>query len=110
MEIAVLVEKIAGNGFRAKGGEPFGLEAEGTTRDEAVQKLRALIDHKLRSGAEVLKLEIPTKDNPWHRMAGTLDPNDPLVQEWIQIMEENRRKADEDPDFLWAFTFWTRTS
>jgi hypothetical protein len=31
-------------------------------------------------------------------MAGMLDPEDPLVQEWIQIMEENRRKVDEDLD------------
>lgn len=99
MEIAVLVEKVAENGYRAKGGEPFGLVAEGASRDEAVQKLRALIEHKLGSGAELLKLEIPAKDNPWRRMGGTLDPNDPMVQEWIQIMEENRRKIDEGPDY-----------
>jgi hypothetical protein len=47
-----------------------------------------------------MQVEVPDADNPWLRMAGTLDPNDPLVQEWIEIMKENRRKADEDPDYL----------
>jgi hypothetical protein len=31
-------------------------------------------------------------------MAGIFDPNDPLVKEWIEIMAENRRKANEDPN------------
>jgi hypothetical protein len=39
-------------------------------------------------------------DNPWLQMAGMIDLEDPLVKEWIQILEENRRKADEDPDYL----------
>jgi hypothetical protein len=34
------------------------------------------------------------------RFAGMFNPNDPLVQEWLQIMAENRRKADDDPDVL----------
>ena len=52
-----------------------------------------------RAGAEVVALEIPAV-HPALRTAGRLDPNDPMVQEWLEIMAENRRKADEDPDYL----------
>ena len=31
MKIAVLIEPVPGNGFRAKGGEPFAMSAEGAT-------------------------------------------------------------------------------
>lgn len=81
-------------------GFPFSLTAEGNTRDEVLQKLRSLIDAKLTLGTEILQLEIPIPDNPWLRGIGTLDLEDPLVKEWIEIMEENRRKVDEGPDFL----------
>jgi hypothetical protein len=100
MQIPVLIERVAGNGYRARGGEPFALSAEGASRDEALRKLRDLIGEKLRTGAEIVALDLPVNDNPWLRMAGTLNLEDPLVKEWIQIMEENRRRDDEDPDTL----------
>lgn len=31
--------------------------------------------------------------------SGVWDKDDPLVQDWKQIMEENRRKAEADSDF-----------
>jgi len=99
MQIPVLIEPVAGNGYRAKGGEPFALTVEGATREDAVRKLRELIEKRLKTGAEIVPMEIPDGDNPWLRMAGTLDANDPLVKEWKLIVEENRRKADEDPDY-----------
>lgn len=99
MQIPVLIEPVAGNGYRAKGGEPFALTVEGATREEALGKLRELIESKLDAGAEIVHLNVPDSDNPWLRMAGTLDKDDPLVKEWKQIMEENRRKADEDPNY-----------
>jgi hypothetical protein len=100
MQIPVLIEPVAENGYRARAAEPFAFSAEGATRDEALQKLRELIADKLRSGAEIVPLDLPGNDNPWLKMAGMLDPEDPLVKEWNQIMEENRRKDDEDPDYL----------
>jgi hypothetical protein len=100
MQIPVLLEQISGNGYRAKTGEPFSLSADGSTSEEALQKVRTLVEEKLRGGAKVVQLEIPSDVNPWLRIAGTLDPNDPMVQEWKEIMMENRRKADEDPDYL----------
>ncbi|HZV06584.1 MAG TPA: hypothetical protein VE999_16000 [Gemmataceae bacterium] len=100
MKVPVLIELIPGEGFRATAGLPFNLTADGKTRDEVLQKIRSLIDAKLSAGAEIVELEFPMPENPWLRGIGTLDLEDPLVKEWIQIMEENRRKADEVPDYL----------
>ncbi len=100
MDIPVLVEPVAGNGFRAKTGEPFALTAEGATREEAVARLRERISKQLNGGATVVSLQVGAAGNPWLEMAGMFDKDDPLVQEWKQIMEENRRAADQDPDYL----------
>ena len=100
MQVPILIEWLPDNSFRATAGFPFSLTAEGKTRDEVLQKIRELIDGHLTVGREILQLEVAIPENPWLRDVGTLDPEDPLVQEWIQIMEENRRKADNDPDFL----------
>jgi len=99
MKIPVLVEPLSGNGFRVSGSEPFALTAEGPTCEEALRKLQQLIEGKLKAGAEIVHLEVPDGENPWLRIAGTLDPNDPMVQEWIQVMDENRRLADADLDY-----------
>ena len=39
MQIPVLVEKVKGNGYRARGTEPFAISAKGSTREEALAKL-----------------------------------------------------------------------
>ena len=46
MQIQVLVEPIPGQGYRAIGGEPFALVAEGATRDDARQNLRRSLKAK----------------------------------------------------------------
>jgi hypothetical protein len=99
MQIPVLIEPIEGNGYRAKGGAPFAFSVEAATREEALERLRQLIEGSLRAGAEVVALEVGAQTNPWLRGAGIFDPDDPLVKEWIEIMEENRRKDEEDPDY-----------
>ena len=99
MQVPVLIELLP-EGFRATAGFPFNVTAEGKTRDEVLQKVRGLIDANLVIGREILHLEIAIPENRQLRGIGTLDLEDPLVKEWIQIMEENRRKVDEDPDYL----------
>lgn len=99
MQIPVLVEHLPGKGFRARAGDPFCLTTEGKTQTEALDKMRQLLEERKAAGAWIVYLDIPNIDNPMMRWVGTLDPDDPVVQEWIQIMEENRRKADEDPDY-----------
>jgi predicted RNase H-like HicB family nuclease len=97
MDIPVLLERVAGNGYRARAMEPLGLTAEAPTRDEALQKLRDLIAERLAAGAELVRLEVPGSEHPLARFAGRL-PDDPLVEAWEEAMAEYRRQMDEDPD------------
>jgi hypothetical protein len=101
MRIQVLINPIANNRYQAIGGSPFPFTVEGDTPHEAVQNLRQLIQDRLKAGAGVCSILVPTDENPWIEMAGCYKVDDPMVQEWIEIMAENRRKADENPDFPW---------
>lgn len=94
MKIAVLIEPIAENGYQAKGGDPFGLQAEGATRAEALQRLRELIQERMQAGAEIVTLELPAGDNPWTAFAGMFQDN-PLFDRWQQCIDDSRREADE---------------
>jgi hypothetical protein len=98
MQIPVLIEPVSGNGYRARGGEPLALTAEGATPDEAVQKLRELLNQRLTGGTRLVPLEVPDGDNPWRQMAGMFK-DDPLFQEVLEIMAEQRKKNEEDPDY-----------
>ena len=62
MQIPVLVERVKGNGYRARGKEPFTVSARGATREEALAKLRAKILTRLKNGTEVMALEIGPGD------------------------------------------------
>jgi hypothetical protein len=100
MKLLVLVERVTRDIFRARSGEPLVLTAEGTTRDEALTKLHQLVRDKLCSGAQLTELTIPVIEaRSWPPQA-ILDPDDPLVEEWMEIMKENRKAMDEDPDVL----------
>ena len=61
MQIPVLVEPIAGNGYRARGGEPLALTAEGPTRDAALAELIKQLQARLQSGAEIVPVEVRTR-------------------------------------------------
>jgi hypothetical protein len=98
MEISVLIEPVAGNGYRATGASPMGLSAEGTTRDEALRKLQDLVQARMSAGAEMVQLKIGPADPPWAKFFGTWDPDDPLIAEWEKAVEEYRRQMDEDPN------------
>jgi hypothetical protein len=97
MEIIVLLEPKEGRGYRASSGSPLATEAEGTSREEALGNLRAQIERKIRSGAEILTLEVGTLAHPWARFAGTLK-DDPLGEAWVQAMAEYRASVDNDPN------------
>jgi hypothetical protein len=98
MEIPVLIELIPGRGFRARGGEPFALSAEGPTPDDALQTLRGLIDVRLRAGARLVPLEVPSPSNPsaedpWSKGAGMFR-DDPLFEEWQAAIAKRREGPD----------------
>jgi predicted RNase H-like HicB family nuclease len=99
MEIAVLIEPVAGNGYRARGVESFGLSAEGATREEVLAKLRQQLQERLQDGAQMLSLDVPKPHagNPWTEFAGMFK-DDPYFDEWQRAIAENRRKIDADPD------------
>src|SRR5271156_2288147 len=94
MRIAVLVEPMPGNGFRARGAEPFGISAEGATRDEAVARLKDEVQARLSSGGEILTLEVSPEPYPLAKYAGSL-PDDDLTAEWEIAMTEYHRQVDE---------------
>lgn len=89
MDIPVLLEPLPGKGYRARGGEPFALEAEGATKEEALLKLRDLIAARIQSGAEVIRLNVPAVDNPWVAFAG-IYKDDPLFDDWQAAIAERR--------------------
>jgi hypothetical protein len=100
MKILVLVERLAIDSYRARSGEPLVLTADGASRDEALRKLRQLVNDKLCSGAELTEFTLPVIEARSWPPPPIYDPDDPMVDEMIEIMKENRRKADEDPDYL----------
>jgi predicted RNase H-like HicB family nuclease len=97
MQIPVLVEKMKGNGYRARGAEPFALSAKGSTRDEALTKLQTKIQARLKNGTEIVGLEVGQQPHPLAEFAGMFK-DDPLFEDVLKIMAENRKRMDEDPD------------
>jgi hypothetical protein len=98
MQIPILVETVAGNGYRASSGLPLALAAEGATEDEALSKLRQLIVGRLESNVHLVTLEIPVSEHPRPPFAD-LSPDDALQQEWKQAMADYRRQVEEDPNY-----------
>ena len=96
MQIAVLVERVEGNGYRARGGEPLGLCGEGSTREEAVAKLREQCEAKLQQGAELVVLDLKQPAHPWVEFAGMFK-DDPLIGEWKRSIEDYRQTVEDDP-------------
>ncbi len=104
MEIPVLIEPVLGDGYRATGGEPFAVSAEGATRDEALARLRHLIAGRFSAGAEVVALQIPAASHPWEPFAGMLR-DEPLFDEWQRAIQEavtrNARDFARVPGLEW---------
>src|ERR1700680_3604504 len=97
MQIPVLVERVKGNGFRARGSEPFAVSAKGSTRQEALAKLRAKIQARLKNGTEIVGLEVGQEPHPLAEFAGMFK-DDPYFEDVLKIMADNRKRMDKDPD------------
>jgi hypothetical protein len=94
MQIPVLIESVPGSGYRATGGEPFAIVVEGPTREDALARFKDRIASKLQNGATVASVEL-SDEHPWAKSFGIFDKSDPLVQEWLSIIEENRSRPEE---------------
>jgi hypothetical protein len=97
MKIPVLVEPVKENGYRACGLGPDALIAEGKTDAEALLNFRNAIESRIRAGARLTYLDVAIDEASLQAAAGIFGPNDPLVQEWKEIMAENRRRDDDSP-------------
>jgi hypothetical protein len=95
VQIPVLVERLNKDGYRAWGKEPFAVSARGATRDEALAKLRAKIQKRLKNGTEIVGLEVGQSRHPLEEFAG-MYKDDPDFADVLKIMEEKRRAMDEE--------------
>jgi len=97
MQIPILIEPIAGNGFRARGGEPLALTAKGASQEEALANLKEKLQARLAKGAVVVPFELPSPAHPLAEFAGMFK-DDPCLKEWKKSMAAYRRKVDKDAD------------
>jgi hypothetical protein len=97
MQIPVLIEPIDGNGYRASGGAPLAVVVEAPTREEALAKLQASLQARLRNGAEIVPLETEPRPHPLAKFVGMFK-DDPFIDDWKKSMAEYRRKIDQHPD------------
>jgi hypothetical protein len=99
MDIPVLIESLGPDKFRAT---VFNLSVEGTTMDDARQRVQDKLDELLKADGRVMAIRVPVPD--WAAefsapsAAGILKDN-PLFDEWLEAMAENRRRADANPDY-----------
>jgi hypothetical protein len=98
MDVSVILEQVKDNGYRATAFAPVTLVVEAATRDEAVDRIRAMLHEKL-SGAELIQVDVPvaTRANPWLAMAGTWRDH-PDLDGVTEDIEEYRRDVDADPN------------
>jgi len=93
----VLLERIDG-GYRATSPRPLDESAEGTTREEALARLQALLERRINSDAELVELPVAGEEritqNPWLRGFGMFK-DDPFFDRWQEAIRENRRREDE---------------
>jgi hypothetical protein len=99
MQIPVLVERVKGNGYRARGSEPFALSARGATLEEALAKPRAKIQARFKNGTQIVGLEVGQQHHPLAEFAGMFK-GDPEFEDVLRIMADNRKRMDEDCDVL----------
>ena len=97
MQIPVLIERIARNGYRARGGEPFAVTARGATPEKALARLRSKIESRVKKGGAIVTLELTPAPHPLAEFAGMFK-DDPLFDEVVKHMAENRRRRNTDPD------------
>ena len=97
MQIPILIEPVKNNGYRARGGEPLALTADGETQEEALADLKEKLRERLRHGAVVVSLDVPAQAHPLAEFVGMFK-DDPLIKEWKKSMKAYRRKRDKDAD------------
>ena len=95
MNLTVLVEQVNAQKYRAETAQPIALVAEGSSRDEAVDRLRKAAQDRLAAG-ELVRIEIQgvSEPHPWLPFAGIWKDN-PDVDSVMDHIAEHRRQIDE---------------
>src|SRR6266853_3058437 len=96
MQIPILIEPVAGNGYRARGGEPLALTAEGPTREAALARLKEQLQARLQSGAEIVPLELVAEPHPFAEFVGIFR-DDPMLDEWKQAWPSIAARLTRSP-------------
>ena len=96
MRLAILIEPIEGNRYRAL-GPVFGLAAEGDTAEAARRSLEELVRRKVSAGTTISWIDSDTSrsaaEHPLARHAGAWK-HDPLFDEYQREVEIYREERD----------------
>ena len=95
MKIPVLIERVKNNGFRAHGGEPLALSADGETQEEALANLKEKMAGKLSKGGVLVSFELPAEPHPLAGFVGIFK-DDPWINDWKKSVKSYRKKRDKD--------------
>ncbi len=99
MEVPVVIEPIAGRGYRATGtgGISVGLAADGATPAEAIDRRADRVRPRVNAGARLAEWNVAGGTAPWKQDAGSMQ-DDPVDEPWLAAMENDGRQLDEDPE------------
>src|SRR5437868_3602016 len=94
MNVTAIVERISDDRYRAVITQPFLIESEGDTFDDAVSRIRELATNRLTT-VQFVQINIPHHDlpHPWARWAG-IWKNNPDFDQFLANIAECRRNAD----------------
>ena len=71
-------------------------QTEGATKEEALDKLRQILNKRLQKTEIVsLEIELPQTKHPWMEFAGMYKDN-PLFDEVLEDIQTNRQKIDQE--------------
>jgi hypothetical protein len=94
MQVTVFVERLDEQTYRAETAQPVVLVTEGRTRDEALERLRVLAQHRLTAG-EMVRLDLPEVPvpHPWVPFAGIWKDH-PDLDAVLEHIAAARRQLD----------------
>jgi hypothetical protein len=91
MQLPILIEPLVVRpGFSASLGSPFDLSMEADTAEAAVEQLTQAVKARLRSGAMVGSISLPTVP------PGGWLPDDEVTREWLQAIQDYRDQCDKE--------------
>ncbi len=100
MKIPVLIEPIGNDRFRAR-GVSLGLEAEGHTSEEALERVQEQLRSRLSQGGQLAFVETESREqtgpaeHPLAKFAGCMS-DEPLYEDWQAAVAEYRASCDRE--------------